>query len=92
MDERTQRKHSIVIQERNKVIITGVIDVFAFDDIQVDIETVQGMLLIQGQELHIIKLSLDKGDMELEGLVNTIVYHEGHMGKQGGSFLGKLFK
>lgn len=92
MDDRIQRKHSISIQERNKIMITGVIDVFSFDDIQVDIETNKGMLLLQGEDLHITRLSLDKGDVELEGFIKSIIYHEDHIGKQGTSFFGKLFK
>lgn len=92
MDDRTQSKHAINIQNRNKVVITGVVDVYSFDEIQVDVETIEGMLLIQGEGLHITRLSLDKGDLELEGLMHSISYHEDHIGKPGGSFLGKLFK
>ena len=92
MDDRTQGKHTINIQNRDKVVITGVVDVYSFDEVQVDLETVQGVLLIQGEGLHITRLSLDKGDLELEGLLHSISYHEDHIGKPGGSFLGKLFK
>lgn len=92
MDDRNQRKHFITIQERNKLAVGGVIDVFAFDEVQVDIETVRGMLLIQGEDLHITRLSLDKGELELEGLVHSISYHDNHVSKPGGSFFGKLFK
>ncbi len=92
MDDRNGQKHSIAIQERNKMIIAGVIDVFSFDEMQVDVETVQGMLLIQGEGLHITRLSLDKGDLELEGLIHSVAYHDQHIGKPGGSFIGKLFK
>lgn len=92
MDNRVPSKHSISIQERNKVMITGVVDVYAFDEIQVEVETVQGVLLIQGEGLHITRLSLDKGDLELEGLLHSISYHEDHIGKSGGSLFGKLFK
>lgn len=92
MDDRSGLKHSIAIQERNRVVITGVVDVFSFDELQVDIETVAGMLLIGGEELHITRLSLGKGELELEGLINSISYHDNHIGKQGDSFFGKLFK
>lgn len=92
MDDKAGSKHSISIQDRDRVIIKGVVDVFSFDELQVEIETVQGMLLIQGENLHITRLSLDKGDLELGGLINSIAYHDDHIGKPGGSFLGKLFK
>ena len=92
MDNKTQQKHSITIQERNRVVVTGVVDVYSFNETQVDLETVQGMLLIQGESLHITRLSLDKGDLGLEGLIYNIVYHEDQMGKPGSSFLSKLFK
>ena len=92
MDDKSKGKHSISIQERNKMAIVGVIDVFSFDEMQVDIETLGGMLLIQGENLHITRLSLDKGDLELEGLINSIAYHDHYIGKPSGSFFGKLFK
>lgn len=92
MDNKTQQKHSITIQERNRVVVTGVVDVYSFDETQVDLETVQGMLLIQGEGLHITRLSLDKGDLDLEGSIYNIVYHEDQIGKPGSSFLSKLFK
>lgn len=92
MGDKVGQKHSISIQERDRVVIVGVVDVFSFDEAQVDVETVQGMLLIQGENLHITRLSLDKGDLELGGLIHSIAYHDDHIGKPGGSFLGKLFK
>ena len=92
MDDRTGSKHSITIQERNKLVIAGVIDVFSFDEVQVDVETVQGMLQIQGEGLHITRLNLDKGGLELEGLIHSLTYHDNHISKSGGSFIGKLFK
>lgn len=92
MDNKTQQKHIITIQDRNKVAITGVIDVYSFDETQVDLETIQGMLLIQGESLHITRLTLDKGDLNLEGLIYNIIYHEDQIGKPGSSFLSKLFK
>jgi len=87
-----QQKHTITIQERNRVVVTGVVDVYSFDETQVDVETVQGMLLIQGEGLHITRLSLNKGDLDLEGLIYNIVYHDDQIGKPGSSFLSKLFK
>ncbi len=92
MDDKTGGRHNITIHERNKMLVTGVVDVFAFDELQVDIETIQGMLLIQGEELHITRLNLDKGDLELEGLLSSISYHDDHITKPGGSIFGKLFR
>lgn len=92
MDDKSKGRHSISIQERNRVAIVGIVDVFSFDEMQVDVETGEGMLLIQGENLHITRLSLDKGDLELEGLIHSIAYHDNYIGKPGGSFLGKLFK
>lgn len=92
MDDKSGLKHSISIKERSRVIITGVVDVFSFDEIQVDVDTVQGMLLIGGEELHITRLDLDKGDLELDGMIHNINYHDNDIGKPGGSVFSKLFK
>ena len=51
--------------------------------------TAQGGLEIQGEGLHIEKLSLDGGDLKVEGTVNALIYESG--GREQGGLLGRLF-
>ena len=60
-NERTQ-VHSIVLEEREKLRVTGVSDVQSFDEEQVLLETAKGMLIVRGQGLHVEKLQLDAGE------------------------------
>ena len=52
--------------------------------------TAQGMLIIRGSGLHIEKLSLDGGDLLVEGTVDALTYEEED--SRQGSFLGRLFR
>ncbi|NLK97588.1 sporulation protein YabP [Defluviitalea saccharophila] len=85
--------HNIIMQDRQNLSITGVLDVLAFDEENVDIETEMGMLTIKGTELHVNKLNLEKKELEIEGEIESLVYNDGEsFSKKGNSFLGKLFK
>jgi sporulation protein YabP len=95
MDEKItgSNVHNIMMQDRERVALTGVLDVFAFDDENVDIETEMGMLTIKGIDLHINKLNLDKKELEVDGQIESLVYHDRDSFSKGGkSFLSKLFK
>ena len=54
--------HSILLEEREKLRVTGVSDVQSFDEEQVLLETGKGMLIVRGQGLHVEKLQLDAGE------------------------------
>lgn len=85
--------HNIMMQNREIVSITGVLDVLAFDEENVDIETEMGMLTIKGTELHVNKLNIEKKELEIEGEIESLIYNEGEsFAKKGNSLLGRLFK
>ena len=85
--------HKITVGNRKSALITGVKDVVSFDAGEVLLETTQGMLLIKGKELHVSRLSLDRGETDVEGTVDSMTYSEVHTaGKTAGSIFGKLFK
>ncbi|WP_058486505.1 sporulation protein YabP [Defluviitalea phaphyphila] len=93
MEDKIGKIHSIMMQDREILSITGVIDVFAFDEENVDIETEMGMLTIKGTDLHVNKLNLEKKELEIEGEIESLTYHDGDsFNKKGNSFFGKLFK
>ena len=87
------RNHSILMENREKVTITGVEDVDSFDEAAVLLVTELGYITLQGMDLHISKLNLEEGQLVVEGEITGIEYsdHEG-VGGKGGGFFKKLFK
>lgn len=74
-------------------MVTGVLDVLAFDLNEVLLETEQGMLMVKGKDLHVNRLSLEKGEVDLSGHIDSIAYSDvQHNNKKGENFFVKLFK
>lgn len=80
--------HHIILEEREQLSISGVEEVESFDENTIVMDTAQGVLVVRGEELHIEKLSLDGGDLKVEGLIESLVY-EAPRGGRGG-FLSRL--
>ncbi len=79
--------HRLSLSERSKLTVTGVTEVISFDETMVALQTCMGMLNVQGSQLQLKTLSLDGGQVEVDGTVSSLVYEEA---KQGG-FLSRLF-
>ena len=79
---------NLVLENREKLTISGVIDVLSFDDQIVILETELGMLNIKGDDLRINKLSIDTQDVIIEGNIGSLTYNEKEE-KKNGSLLGK---
>ena len=84
--------HSITLNERKNIIITGVKKIDSFDEDEFYLETTMGDLIIKGEELEIIKLDTYQGNVSIKGKVDSLVYtEEGKKNKENGMF-NKLFK
>ena len=83
---------NIVLENREKLSISGVIDVLSFDDQVVMIETELGLLTVKGEELRINKLSIDTSEVIVEGNISHLSYSEKNQEKSKGSLIGKIFK
>ena len=81
--------HNLIMENRNRLTVSGVSDVDSFDEETVKVATTRGMLTVCGAGLHIEQLQLDTGDLRLAGRVDTLVYttRETRRGK-----LGRLFR
>ena len=77
--------HHVVMEERRHLTISGVEDVERFDENTIILSTTQGAMTITGENLHIEKLSLDGGDLKVEGDIEALMYEEDG-GHQGGFF------
>ena len=84
---------NVIIENREKMSISGVVDVESFNDECVIIDTELGVLVVRGEDLHINKLNLDNSELNIEGDIISCEYneHEGSKSK-GFGFLGKMFK
>lgn len=94
MDEKQGIKgHRLIFNARSGGTVTGVVDVLSFDLAEILLETDQGMLTIKGNDLHVNRLTLEKGEVDVEGKIDSLVYSDtgGYTGKSG-SLLSRLFK
>lgn len=83
---------NLVLENRNKLSISGTKDVLSFDDEVIIMETELGLLTIKGENLKINKLSIDTGDVIIEGEVNNLGYNDHSKREQEKSILSKIFK
>ena len=83
---------NLVLESREKLTITGVLDVLSFDDEVVVVETDLGLLNVKGDNLRINKLSIDTSEVIVEGSINSLAYSEKSKDKKDSSILGKIFK
>lgn len=83
------RPHNIILEDRERLSVSGVEDVDSFDDRQIVLRTTQGSLILRGSELHIDRLSLETGELGVTGLITELGYEET---APGGSLWSRLFK
>lgn len=86
---------NLILENREKLTITGVVDVLSFDDQIVIVETQGfGLLTIKGEDLRINKLSIDSSEVIIEGEIFNMGYSDSEPNKKAGSagILGKIFK
>lgn len=87
-DERMALPHKLTLEQRKKLTITGVTEVVSFEDTAVVLKTALGTLVIQGQQLQLKTLSLDGGQVDVDGTVSGILYEEP---RPAGGVLRRLF-
>ena len=95
MEELNSRagQHRISLVNREACAINGVSDVLSFDVGEVLLETEQGMLMIRGNELHVNRLTLDKGEVDIDGRIDSFVYSDtAASGEKQESFFARLFR
>ena len=85
--------HSISIQERKNILITGVKKIDSFDDEEFLLETNMGYIVIKGEDLEIVKLDTYQGNVSIKGKINSLIYMENSDKKEKeNSIFNKLFK
>lgn len=69
-----KQAHSLILDNRKKLSLTGVTDVMGFDEQTVSLSTDCGTLIVKGENLHINKLNLDSKDVCIDGTINSLQY------------------
>ena len=83
---------NLILENRGKLSISGVLDVLSFDDQFVMVETELGLLTVKGENLRINKLSIDTSEVMVEGTISLLSYSNKESEKEKTSFMSKIFK
>ena len=93
-DNKISKETHVTLHARRSLKISGITDVISFCEENILLESDQGNILIEGKELHINQMSVDKGEIEAEGYFSAISYGEIPKKAKNGekSAISKLFK
>ena len=68
---RVKRPHRLNMEDRKRIDFTGITDVVSFDPVKVVLESDYGHITIKGEGLHVNRLSVEKGELDLDGLFRS---------------------
>ncbi len=88
------RSHTVMIENRERITVTGVEDMDSFNEMEVILLTEAGFVTIIGSDLHINRLNLDDGQLVVEGLIQGLDYndHEELRQKGGNGIFSRMFR
>ena len=89
MAEPGKKSHTLMLDNRSKLSLTGVEDVSGFNEEAVSVRTTDGTLIIRGSGLHIDRLNLETGDVSVDGSIDSMQYLSSDGSK---SKLSRLFR
>lgn len=85
-----QPMHNAFLENRAKLTLTDIVDVDSFDECTIIAITSMGELTVTGDNLHIVKLSVDSGEMKIEGTISSLTYSDRQQTTEG--FFKRLFR
>ena len=90
---RVRHPHTVRMEDRKKVEFTGITDVISFEPVKVMLESDYGVIVIKGDTLHVNKLSVEKGELDVDGRIDSLVYSQNSpAGKKGEALVNRLFR
>ena len=94
MESMSNGLHKVNMLDRKSITLSGINDVLSFDEAEVLLDSNQGMLSIKGEQLHVNRLSLEKGEVDVDGRIDSVVYRGEHSekSKKGSNMLARLFR
>lgn len=88
-----KRTHKLMVTNRRNCTLSGILEVVSFDIHEILLETEQGKLKIVGDDLHVNRLMLDKGEVDIDGKIDSFVYSDNkNAGEKTKNSLAKLFR
>lgn len=91
-EKRVLSSHKLMLENRHGGTVTGVRDVNSFDEKEILLFTEAGKLMIKGEQLHVKRLNLEKGEVDLEGKVDSMTYLSKDSDKKQESLLKRMFR
>jgi len=88
-DKALELPHRLVLEGRSRLSVTGITEIESFDENAVVLYTTRGTLIIHGRQLHLQMLSLDGGQVSVDGTVDAMTYEDDQ--RAAGGFLSRLF-
>ena len=82
-------EHRLELVGRERLTVSGVEDVDRFDETGIVMSTSAGTLVVTGEDLHFGKLSLDGGELHVDGRIDSVTYED--EGRSQGGFFSRLF-
>ncbi|MBQ6624559.1 MAG: sporulation protein YabP [Clostridia bacterium] len=89
-ENKIKMPHNLVLEDRKKLNVSGVCDVDSFDEETIVVYTQMGELTVRGNDLHINKLSVETGELLIEGSIYAVIYTDDGPKKEG--FFSKVFR
>ena len=91
-EKKIHSAHNLMLENRQNVKMTGIKDIKSFDEKEILLFTEAGKLLIKGEELHVKRLNLEKGEADQEGKVDSLTYLSKNTDKKEESLLKRMFR
>ena len=85
------RIQTVILKDRRNLSINEVIDVDSFNFNEILIKTNKGIMSIKGKELHVKRLNLEKNEIDIDGVINSIEYLQ-KAKEEKESFFKRIFK
>lgn len=89
---RLDMDHQVKLTNRKTLEISGVKEVDSFDNEEFLLETVQGYLIIRGQNLQLKNLDVSSGNVMIKGKIYELSYIDEVHGEKAKGFFSKLFR
>ena len=90
MSDKILLPHTVTIENRRRITVTGVQQIMAYDEFHIMLKTDYGSLVIQGKELAAGEISSSSNTLKLTGRIETLLYKA--MKDKSESFLSRLLK
>ena len=83
---------NIIMENRKKISISGIEDIESFNEQQIVLYSSCGVIIIEGNSMHISKLSVENGERFITGNIDSVVYHDNYGKKEKTSFFARLLR